>query len=303
VIATALVFLAVACTDPRVDLAGESTSGRSETSGSSSSSSSSPDSTSVAFDESSTSSSDAASTSISSDDRGLIGPNDFGHTVECDVWAQDCPKGEKCTFWASGDSTGLNASRCVPVARDPVSLGEMCTVSDRLLSGLDDCDSSSICYYVDEQTLTGECVALCQGSEAHPSCDAPDEVCVITDDSVLIICRQACDPLVQDCPNARVCLVMNDAFVCEQPAPGRGGSYGEPCDFGNACAPGLVCAAPEWVPGCVGAGCCSPFCDVTQLDADAQCPGVALGQECVAWFEEGQAPAGHEDVGVCAIPN
>jgi hypothetical protein len=49
-------------------------------------------------------------------------------------------------------------------------------------------------------------------------------------------------------------------------------------------------------------GCCSAFCDLTDPEASINCPGAAGGQECIPWYEMGQAPMGLEDVGACAIP-
>ena len=46
---------------------------------------------------------------------------------------------------------------------------------------------------------------------------------------------------------------------------------------------------------CDGAGCCTPFCDLTA----PVCPD---GLECLAFYEEGQAPQCFEDVGVCFPP-
>lgn len=296
-----MLLLAIACTDPYAEAATGTTGGPAETSGGPTSTESSSSGAND-ISETSTSSPLDTSTSGSSDDGGFIGRTDTHHNIECDIWAQRCREGEKCVIWASGESEYPNATRCVPVVRDPAVAGEPCTVSDSLYSGLDDCDASSTCYYVDARTLMGECAAFCEGTEANPVCTAPDEVCVVLDESAYTICRQTCDPLAQNCPSERSCVSMLDEFVCESDASGADGVYGDPCEFANACDPGFVCGAPEWVPGCVSLGCCTPFCDLTSPDPDAQCPGVDGGQACIAWFEEGQAPEGHEDVGVCAIP-
>ena len=41
-------------------------------------------------------------------------------------------------------------------------------------------------------------------------------------------------------------------------------------------------------------------CTTADPAGDAQCTGV--GQTCQAWYEEGNAPPGYEDVGACALP-
>jgi hypothetical protein len=77
------------------------------------------------------------------------------------------------------------------------------------------------------------------------------------------------------------------------------GAYGDSCEYLNVCDPGLWCADATVVPGCAGSiGCCSEFCELS--NPDATCMGA--GQECTAYYEEGQAPPGYEDVGVCILP-
>ena len=118
---------------------------------------------------------------------------------------------------------------------------------------------------------------------------------------MLALCLPGCDPLVQDCQPGEGCFPVGDTFVCAPDSSGDQGAYGDGCEFINVCDPGLYCAFPELVPDCVGAsGCCTPFCDLT--DAGFVCPGAGDGQECISFFEEGQAPPGLEDVGVCALP-
>ncbi|MBL8947371.1 MAG: ribulose phosphate epimerase, partial [Myxococcales bacterium] len=71
------------------------------------------------------------------------------------------------------------------------------------------------------------------------------------------------------------------------------------CAAINTCDAGLWCAAAGAVPGCAGSdGCCTSFCD---LDEGAACLGA--GQECVAWFDVGEAPPGAETLGACVIPD
>ncbi|HET6582137.1 MAG TPA: hypothetical protein VFG69_01795 [Nannocystaceae bacterium] len=51
--------------------------------------------------------------------------------------------------------------------------------------------------------------------------------------------------------------------------------------------------------GCVAASCCNEYCDLTGA---TPCSGAAMGQECIAWDDTGQAPPGYEDVGYCGLP-
>ena len=41
----------------------------------------------------------------------------------------------------------------------------------------------------------------------------------------------------------------------------------------------------------------SPFCDITLPNT---CPGQ--GQECVAWYDPGEAPPGYDNIGACVLP-
>jgi hypothetical protein len=227
-----------------------------------------------------------------------------GPTLECDVFAQDCPLGEKCMPWANDGGSAWNATRCSPLDPSPALPGEPCVAEGSGVSGTDDCAVASMCWDVDPDTLEGVCVAFCTGTAADPMCADPTTVCLTANDGVLALCLPVCDPIVQDCIDDQACYPANTDFVCVPDASGPDlGAYGDPCEYINACDPGLFCASSEVVPGCAGAvGCCSEFCDLTAADANAQCSGVVEGQECTPWYGEDQAPPLYEHVGACAVP-
>jgi hypothetical protein len=204
--------------------------------------------------------------------------------------------------WANDGGSAWNAARCSPLDPNPAQVGDECTVEGSGVSGIDNCDLASMCWDVDGETNMGTCVAFCMGSEANPICDDPETNCVIANEGTLILCLPSCDPLLQDCAEGQACYPIVDAFACAPDASLELGAYGDVCAYINACDMGLLCGNPEFTPDCGGEGCCTPFCDVTNPDASAACPGAAGGQECVAWYEEGQAPPGFDDVGFCAIP-
>ena len=218
-------------------------------------------------------------------------------TVECDVWAQDCPAGEKCMPW-SNDGTAWNATKCTPLDPNPAQVGDECTVEGSGTSGVDNCALASMCWGVDPETNTGTCVSFCTGSEANPSCDNPSTTCSITNGGSLILCLPTCDPLAQTCVEGQGCYGWGETFLC---MGGHGhAAPGEPCEFVNACEPGSYCASAADLSGCQGAsGCCAPFCDVNAVDP---CPGAAEGVECVPWFHEGQVHPSLENVGGCVGP-
>ncbi len=232
----------------------------------------------------------------------ITDPDGNSVSIECSVWDQDCPEGEKCMPWANDGGNSWNATRCSPVSPDPGQPGDPCTVEGSGVSGVDDCDVATMCWGVDPETNMGTCVAFCMGSENNPVCDDPTTACSIANEGTLILCLPTCDPLLQNCMDGEGCWGIDDDFVCAPDAGGEMGAYGDPCEFLNVCDPGLFCANPDVVPGCASAGCCSEFCDMSDPMAGANCAGAGGGQMCIPWFEKGQAPPGYEDVGACAIP-
>lgn len=223
---------------------------------------------------------------------------------ECDVWAQDCPAGQKCTAWADDGSEHWNATHCVPVVDDPAHPGEPCAMTESVASGIDDCAAGSFCWFIDHETLEGVCIESCAGSADAWTCPESQH-CDISNDGTLLLCLQTCDPLVPSCPNGQICFnsIDGSTFICDTPnaaVMGMPGMYGAPCDYVNACAYGLFCAYPEEVPGCDNDyGCCSEFCDT---GAENTCSGKDGGQQCVGWFDQGEAAPGLEHVGYCTIP-
>jgi len=214
----------------------------------------------------------------------------------CDLFMPgECPREEKCIV--NEDATYCDGiGRCVPLARDPNGLGEPCTL-DRSEAWNDDCDAGLLCWYVDAKTQIGTCLPFCSGEQFV----CPESYfCVAAEAPPYAICLPWCDPLLQDCAEGRACYAGRDVFLCAPDASGDEGQAGDACGFVNDCDPGLACVSPEWVAGCEGlAGCCTPFCDLG--DPDPPCNEIA-GEECVAWYEDGQAPPGFDHVGVCRLP-
>ncbi len=223
---------------------------------------------------------------------------DTGSPWQCDVLAQDCPEGQKCAPWSDDGSGDWNATHCVfltPNAHEP---GEACLVWDNPTSGADTCDATSMCFFVDEDTLVGTCVALCAGTLEAPTCP-PSFTCVSLGEPVHL-CLPACNPLASDCANPDLCIPApwgSDRFVCLPAAAGDLGQPNDPCEYINACTPGFVCANPTLATECdpMAAGCCLPFCDLT----NPMCTNE--GAECLPWYDPGTAPQGLENVGVCGL--
>jgi hypothetical protein len=227
----------------------------------------------------------------------IMDPDGGGPAFECDVWAQNCPAGEKCNIWANDGGSAWNATKCVPVMPNADAESEPCTTIGDALSGLDSCELGSFCWDMDPETGLGLCVAFCIGSEANPTCADPEKRCTGKDFN---ICLPVCSPIEQDCPVGCACYPSSDEFQCFPVAAEEDmGHYGDDCEFINVCQPGLFCSNPESVPSCIGGiGCCSSYCDLSAPD----CPGMEDGVECIPWYEEGQAPPNFASVGACAIP-
>ena len=216
----------------------------------------------------------------------------------CDVWApDDCPDGQKCAAKACDiGSPSWDTFVCVDIMGHQ-QLGEPCSAFGDWVDGLDDCAEGLMCWRGDPSTEVGTCIANCTGPASAPSCPS-GYTCELYGSGVPAPCTPSCDPLAQDCEPWNVCLpYSSDAFVCKWDASGEAGAYASPCEFANACDPGLLCLDASVVPepSCEDAlGCCTPYCD---LSLPNTCPGA--GQVCAPLFDP--QLAGYENVGVCAV--
>jgi len=208
---------------------------------------------------------------------------------DCSQIEQDCPRGYKCMPYSNDGGGSWNDTMCVPLVPDPNGVGEQCTVEGNGLSGLDDCDGTSMCWDVDPETNIGTCAPFCIGDELEPTCPDPCDSCSVNGDGVIALCLGWCDPLIQNCDPDQACYPFLDEFVCAPDASPEGTGIASPCEFINVCPPSMACLDGSAVPGCPdgSVGCCAPFCPVGGADP---CPGLLPGSSCVAWFEEGDGP-------------
>ncbi|WAS93685.1 hypothetical protein [Nannocystis punicea] len=226
------------------------------------------------------------------DDSVFIMPAD--PPAQCDVWAQDCPAGEKCA--AAGPpplTTGSIA--CAAIVPGPDQLGEPCQVLVEGHLGPDTCDLGLYCHSVDPATQQGTCRPLCTGHSDDPACPS-GQVCLNT---ALPMCFAACDPLVHDCAGDDTCIWIDPQFGCFPAGNQPKNGLFEACEYLDQCEDGLICVDPAGAGECdlEGVGCCLPFCD---LDFPDTCPGV--GQVCQP-FHQGKPPAGLEHLGLCSLPS
>ena len=221
------------------------------------------------------------------------------NTKECDIWKQDCPEMEKCMPYANDGGGSWNATKCTSVDANPGQPGDECVAEGGGVSGIDNCAVGTMCWFLDAENK-GTCVEMCTGSPNAPMCPG-DKICDESNDGVIIVCLDTCDPLAQSCPENQICFFDGvDTFICDFDASGEEGQYGDPCAYINVCDYGLFCANQMAVPGCESTdGCCSTYCNLMEPNT---CPG-APEQECVPWYAEGQTPPpGQENIGACAVP-
>jgi hypothetical protein len=197
-------------------------------------------------------------------------------------------------YASTGDSWDDN--KCVPVTGSQAA-GEPC-IYGGIVEATDDCDSNSVCWNVEDvdgQPI-GTCHPFCMGSPEDPICPV-GSFCSLNGDGTIVLCLSTCDPLLQDCADGMGCYWGSDKFVCaftNMDLP-----PGAACSFINDCDRGLMCVPAEVIPDCLGASCCTPFCEL--MLGDAQCDAVP-GTSCVPFWEEGFAPEGYEQLGICVVP-
>ena len=217
---------------------------------------------------------------------------DVAGVGECDPLDQDCPPGDKCVPYAGLDDHWYT-TRCVPVLGDD-GPGEACTRNDSE-SGTDSCDGSSLCWQLElvEGELHGECRSFCEGEGKAPTCDA-DQTCLVANFEVFNLCLDACDPLLQDCAPDEACTRTSEGqFACvHNTAPTQ---QGEECIVLTDCGPGLACIRDDVLPDSAWDPQCTAYCDLAA-------PECAMGYACEAYFGEGLAPEGLEDLGLCVAP-
>ena len=247
-------------------------------------------------DDTSTGPADPSGNPTGPDPTGFILEPDGGISGQCDPKLQDCPEGEKCSAVSDAPGEPWGVNKCV-MKNGSDQVGDPCDITDGKYTGIDNCDVGLICLLTDEEGLGGACVEFCDGNDQCP--DTPGAKCVVYNEGALPICLNECDPLVQDCPEGQACYnSAGDNFVCfKESAMSGQGAPGDECAYINQCQKGSFCAAAMALVGCETPSCCTPYCSVSEGNTPCQ-----MGEECQAFFVEGMAPPGYEDVGVCVVP-
>jgi hypothetical protein len=227
------------------------------------------------------------------DGGGFVPDPDVPVSNSCeDLGSDECRPGFKCTLgWAEYDLIQV----CAPLADDPLPSGSPCERGDE--PGVDDCGADAVCW--DAGTGTGTCLRFCNDIDDYEAAEAQcgeGFTCnyfksLPGDDA---ICTPTCTPLEDNCPNTCGCTWVGSDFLCvplSENVP-----TGQPCEFVNSCAMDHYCAEASLMPDCEGTACCAAHCRVSEGSCEQ--PGTA----CVPFFEDGSAPPGLADVGVCVSP-
>lgn len=226
---------------------------------------------------------------------------DYGEICEgfvCDPGKQNCPEDEKCTAYVTTPGyCCVDSNKCVPVIGDK-QLGEGCTRSE----DNDDCTEGLFCMgQTSGDTGPGTCMAFCDINGDTPCqnewADLPQSDCIPFNDGVMPLCETPCHPLLQDCPNSQACYPAVDTFVCAYP-DFEAMPEGRPCWNDYSCMPGLACVDGEFLSDCDSERCCTRYCDCQSGDDECEDPG----EGCTCYYDEGQAPEGYDDLGVCIMP-
>lgn len=208
---------------------------------------------------------------------------------ECSTWAENCPAGSKCVPHPFDPDI-----RCDPIVERPAEPGEPCT-GPLGATMTDSCVAGSGCWGFDPVTQDPVCAVHCTGTLADPVCP-PATDCRVDPMGFVAVCLPTCDPLLQDCGAGQSCAPGLEAFVCVEDVSASGGEALDSCVDDDFCDPGLLCLEDDVVPGCDSKSCCTPYCDL-------EAPTCTVpGTTCKPMFDQGQAPPGAEDVGVCVKP-
>ncbi|MCH9680197.1 MAG: hypothetical protein K0V04_02085 [Deltaproteobacteria bacterium] len=184
----------------------------------------------------------------------------------CDPLLQDCPVAEAC--YPSGNDFGCFAGG------GPAQNGDVCGGDSDCATGLF-CSGNVCAEFCDLGVGCTDPQATCE--PWFPMGAAPPGLEDVG--ACVVISGSACDPLLQDCPAAEGCYPGGGAFECDVAGPAQ---VGDAC--GQGCAPGTLCDA----------GVCVALCDTNDVVA---CADPALA--CTAFYPQGTAPPGLEDVGTC----
>lgn len=231
------------------------------------------------------------------DEGPTVAPDPNDPETRC-LWdGLDCGCGYRCNTYTvdENDYTQWFNNGCFPLDPDHVELGDACEFREYPWSGLDNCPAGAQCQDWDRDGF-GTCKEFCDGDPDY-ECSQPGAIPYVACQDCGCICEISCDPRLDECEEGDGCYLGSLIGQCAPDASGDLGAFGDPCEFINACDPGLACIGAKAVPNCEsGSGCCAPYCDID----DPVCPE---GTQCQLIWEPGEeATPVLEGLGYCATP-
>ncbi|WAM23552.1 hypothetical protein [Myxococcus sp. NMCA1] len=172
--------------------------------------------------------------------------------AECDVVAQDCAQGQRCTY---AMENGVTQRRCV--APGTADEGAPCTLapSDGGLA-YDTCRQGLFCREAPDGAGSGfTCQRLCHATTQCGNASECNTVLRLEGtDELPLVCgppSTACNPFGEDCDAPLSCYPSTSGPLC---AGSGNRTEGQSCDFSNQCAPGSACVNAG------GGLTCRPLC-------------------------------------------
>lgn len=225
-----------------------------------------------------------------------VAPDPADPETRC-LWNDlDCGCGYRCnTYAVEGDEySQWSHNGCFPVDPDHVELGDACESQEYPWSGLDNCPPGAQCQDWDRDGV-GTCKEFCDG-DSNYECSQPGAVPFVACQDCGCVCEVSCDPRLDECEEGEGCYLLSTIAQCGPDGSGDQGAFGDPCEYINACDPGLACVNAKAVPGCKEASCCVPYCDIDE-------PICPEGTQCQLIWEPGEeATPILEGLGYCAAP-
>lgn len=229
-----------------------------------------------------------------------------GDYIECDLFAQDCGPGLKCTSWDNpdidDDRSSWNATRCEATPAEPARVGETCAIFSGTASGEDNCEPGAFCtnalFNRDLGISIGNCISYCSCNNDELTCLNDSTACAIFNDGVLPLCLKRCNPLEDSpCGDNQGCYLIGSTQQTQCILISALGAAGDPCSAASQCAPENFCAPAENVPGCTSERCCTPYCSTLESPSSCTAP-----LSCFS-IDLAEPPPGTEpgEVGACGV--
>lgn len=207
-----------------------------------------------------------------------------GSGNQCDIDAQDCPDGSKCTV----ENIWVSTPRCRPLVNNPDQVGDQCSELDN--NDGDSCDIDGLCLdgVCRQMDIDGTACGIHELSHFYPS--------------GVRLCEETCDPfLLGECDADSHCTrtdSSNDGiFTCYITGSLDLRSFGEGCTSTHQCQQGAICLQSDTTGYCQNGltHCCVPLCGLTEE------PSFCTKETTCQSLYGNSPPPGLEHVGACVF--